>query len=87
MIWFVLSYRWIEIAELQDIIEKYYLNYKLKRGKTYNFVKYSVPVIFLIDIHEEYLSLEDTVNKQSNFATEFWWRYKKTGKKVKKRLF
>ena len=35
-----------EIVKLQDIIKKDYLNYKLKRGKTYNFGKYSLPIAF-----------------------------------------
>ena len=36
------------------------LNYKLKRGKTYNYSKYSLPIVFVRDINEGYLSLEDT---------------------------
>ena len=35
-----------EIVELQDIIKKDYLNYKSKRGKTYNFSKYLLPIVF-----------------------------------------
>ena len=35
-----------EIANLQDIIKKDYLNYKSKHGKTYNFGKYSLPILF-----------------------------------------
>ena len=35
-----------EIVELQDIIKKDDLNYKSHRGKTYNFSKYSVPIVF-----------------------------------------
>ena len=34
------------IIELQDIIKKDDLNYKSKRGKTYNFNKYSLPIVF-----------------------------------------
>ena len=34
------------IIELQDIIKKDDLNYKSKRGKTYNFSKYSLPIVF-----------------------------------------
>ena len=35
-----------EIAEFQDIFKKDDLNYKSKRGKTYNFSKYSLPIVF-----------------------------------------
>ena len=35
-----------EIVELQDIIKKDNLSYKSKHGKTYNFGKYSLPIIF-----------------------------------------
>ena len=41
-----------EIVKLQHII-------KSKCGKTYNFGKYSLPIAFLGDIHEGYLSLEN----------------------------
>ena len=34
------------IIQLQDIIKKDDLNYKLKRGKTYNFSKYSLSIVF-----------------------------------------
>ena len=34
------------IIELQEIIIKDDLNYKSKRGKTYNFSKYSLPIVF-----------------------------------------
>ena len=35
-----------EVIDLQDIIRKDNLNYKFKFGKTYNFGKYSLPVVF-----------------------------------------
>ena len=35
-----------EIVNLQDIIKKDYLIYKSKHGKTYNFGKYSLPILF-----------------------------------------
>ena len=35
-----------EIVKLHDIIKKDDLNYKSKRGKTYNFGKYSLPIAF-----------------------------------------
>ena len=34
------------IVALQDIIKKDDLNYKSKRGKTYNFSKHSLPIVF-----------------------------------------
>ena len=37
-----------EIVKLHDNIKKDYLNYKSKRGKTYKFGKYSLPIVFLI---------------------------------------
>ena len=41
-----------EIVKLQDVIKKNDLNYKSKRGKTYNFGKYSLPIFFLREIHD-----------------------------------
>ena len=38
-----------EIVEFRDIIKKDGLNYKSKHRKTYNFCKYSLPVVY---IHE-----------------------------------
>ena len=35
-----------EIVELQVIIKKDDLKYKSKRGKFYNFSKYSLPIVF-----------------------------------------
>ena len=52
-----------EIVNLQDVIKKDDVNYKSKGGKAYNFGKYSLPIVFLRDIHEGYLSLEDADNK------------------------
>ena len=43
------------------------LKYKLKRGKTQTFGKYSLPIAFLKDMNEGYLSLENADFKQSNF--------------------
>ena len=36
------------------------LHYKSKRGKVYNFSECYLPFAFLRDIHEGYLSLEDS---------------------------
>ena len=46
-----------EIVVTQDIIKKDDLNYKWKRRKTYNFNKYSLPIVFFIDTYIEYLSI------------------------------
>ena len=48
-----------EIVKLEHIIKKDDLTCKSKCGKTYNFGKYSLPIAFLGDIHEGYLSLEN----------------------------
>ena len=40
-----------KIVKLQDIIKKNDLNYRSKRGKTYNFGGFSLPIVFLRDIH------------------------------------
>ena len=52
------------------LLKKDDLNYKSKHRKTYNFSKYSLPTVFLRDIHEGHLSIEGDDNKQSNFANE-----------------
>ena len=54
-----------EIFELQDIIKKDDLNYKLKRRKTYNFSKYLLPIPFLRDINKGHLSIEIADNKKN----------------------
>ena len=58
-----------EIISLQVIIKTDGLHYKSKRRKVFNF-EYSLPVVFLRDIDEGQLSLEDTDEKQSNFASK-----------------
>ena len=45
-----------EIVKLQDIIKKDELDYKSKRGKTYNIGKYSLLIVFSRDMHNECLS-------------------------------
>ena len=59
-----------EIVESQDIIKKNVLNYKSKQEKTNNFSKYSLPIVFLRNIHERHLSIEKADDKQSNFTNE-----------------
>ena len=59
-----------ELANLEDVIKKDNLNYKLKRGKSLQFRQIFIIYYFLRDINEGYLSLADADNEQSNFATE-----------------
>ena len=41
-----------------------------KRRKKFNFSKYSLPIVFVTDIHEGHLSVGGSNNKQSSFANE-----------------
>ena len=75
-----------EIVELQDIIKKDDLNYKSKRGKTYIFIKFLQPIVFLRDIHEGHLSIEKADNKKSNFAYDLK-NFKKGIKTLEKKVF
>ena len=59
-----------EIVELQDIIRKDNLNYNSKRGKTYDFSKYTPPMASLRDVHDGNLSTKKADDKQSNFANK-----------------
>ena len=74
-----------EIVELQDIIRKDNLNCKSKRGKTYNFSKYTPPMVSLRDVHEGNLSTEKD-NKQCNFANNLK-NFNKGIKKLEKKYF
>ena len=71
---------------MQAIIKKDDLNYKSKRGKTYNFSKYSLPTLFLRDIYEGHLSIEKADGKQSNFGNKLK-NFVKGIKTLEKRLF
>ena len=55
---------------MQDITKTDNLRYRSKSRKVYNFSKYSLPIVFLRDIHEGHLSLKDADEKQSNFAAK-----------------
>ena len=57
-----------EIVNLQDIIKTDELHYEPKRRQVYIFSEYSLPIVFLREIQERYLSLEDAHDEQSNFA-------------------
>ena len=48
-----------EIIQLQNKIKLGNQEYTTKKEKHYNFSKYSLPTVFLRDIYEEHLSLED----------------------------
>ena len=74
-----------EIVKLQDIVKKDDLNYKSKSGKIYNFGRYSL-LIFLREIHEGHLSLENADLKQSNFAIELK-NFEKVTKRLEKNIF
>ena len=52
------------------LIKRDELHYKSKRRKVYNFNEYSLPIAFQRDIHEGHLSIEDSDDKQSNFAAK-----------------
>ena len=61
-------------------------NYKSKRKKTYNFGKCSLPIDFLMDIHEGHLPLENADLKQSNFVNELK-NFEKGTKTLEKETF
>ena len=48
---------------MQDIIKIDYLYYKWKLRKIYNLTEYFLPIVYLRDIHEGCLSLEDAGSK------------------------
>ena len=78
-----------EIVNLQAIIKMDELHYKSKPRKVYNFSEYSLPIVFLRDIHKEYLSLEDADDDQSNFAAKLKGldKLKKRTKQLKNSFF
>ena len=55
---------------MQDIIKTNELQYKSKRKKVYNISEYYLPIVFLRDIHEGYLSLEDADDEQCNLVAK-----------------
>ena len=59
-----------EIMQLQNNIKLDDLEYTAKREKHYNFCKYSLSIVFLRDIHEGNLSLEDADKEQSQLVNE-----------------
>ena len=71
---------------MKDIIKTDELYYKSGRKNTFNFGKYSLPFVFLRDIHEIYLLLKDANNEQSKFANELK-NIDKVVKSVEKNVF
>ena len=71
---------------MQEIVKNDDLNYKSKCAKTYDFRKYSLPIVFSSYIHEGYLSLENADLKQSNFTIESK-NFEKVQKRSKKGIF
>ena len=55
----------LEIIKLWNIIKWNDLDYKI-----YNFSKYSLPTVFMREIHIRYLKLGNTDDEQSSFANE-----------------
>ena len=51
--------------QLQNNIKLDDLEYTTKRGTRYNFSRYPLPIVFLRDIYEENLSLEDADEEQT----------------------
>ena len=54
-----------EIKELQNVIKLNELHYITKNGKHYDFSGFLLPIIFLRDIHEGFLSKEFVDKEQS----------------------
>ena len=73
-----------EVVKLQDIVKKDDLKYRSDRAKM--LVNIHHLVFFLRDIHNGYLSLEKTDNKQSNFVNELK-NFEKGTKTLEKRSF
>ena len=73
-----------EIVKLQDIVKKDDLKYRSERAKM--LVNIHHLVFFLRDIHNGYLSLEKTDNKQSNFVNELK-NFERGTKTLEKRSF
>ena len=59
-----------KIINLQDVIKTDKLHYKSKRKKVYNFNYHSLPTVFLRDVPEGHLSLEDADDDRSNFSAK-----------------
>ena len=71
---------------MHDINKNDDLHYKPKHRKAYKFGKYSLPIAFLRDINEGYLSLKNANLKQSNFAIELK-NFEKDTKTLEKKVF
>ena len=60
-----------KIIKLQNNLKLDDLEHTKNRGKHYNFSKYSLPIIFLRNIHKENLPLEDAIKEQSQLINKF----------------
>ena len=76
-----------EMVNLQHVIKTDELDYKPKRRKFYNFNKYSLPIVFLRDIHEGHLLLKDSDDEESNFTAKMKNLDKDKNTKVKEKSF
>ena len=59
-----------EITQLQNNLKLYDLEYTALIGKHCNLTRYSLAIVFLRDMHEENLSLEDTNEEQSHLVND-----------------
>ena len=58
-----------EIKQLQSLIKLNELGYRTKKnGRNCDFSKYSLPVVFLRDIHEGVLEIKDPDKEQSKLS-------------------
>ena len=72
---------------MQDITKTDELYYKSKCRKVYNFSEYSLPIAFLRDIHQGYLSLKDADDDEQSKFTNRLKNIDKGIKSVEKKLF
>ena len=57
------------IKQLQSLIKLNELGYRTKKsGRNFDFSKYSLPVVFLRDIHEGVLEIKDADKEQSKLS-------------------
>ena len=59
-----------EIMELQNTTTLGNLEYAAKRGKYYHFSKHLLPIVFLRDIHQRKLSLENVDEEQNQLVND-----------------
>lgn len=59
-----------ETIQLQEIIESNELDYTSKRKKAYNLSKYALPIVFLREVYERKLTLQEFDSEQSKLVIE-----------------